>query len=223
MIFLEHIYKSYGRGSKAKQVLRNASFVIESSSNSAGILGAKKSGKTTIINIISGLAVPDSGRVVRSARVSWPLSWRGFGGRMTGEEFISIIARMYRFGRRDLLRFTAEASDLRSKLYEPMQAYTAEEKDRLMQAVAMGLDFEVYLIDEHVPEVGKQHQSRYHSLWEETFRRSRVVAVSTKPAAVGRYCQSAHVLSEGRISEALSLAEAKSALEATIQKQGDPP
>jgi capsular polysaccharide transport system ATP-binding protein len=222
VIFLEHIHKSYGRGPRAKKVLKNASFVIEGSSKSAGILGAKKSGKTTIVNIISGIAVPDSGRVVRKARVSWPLSWRGFGGQMTGEEFISIIARMYRFGRWGLLRFTAEASDLRSKLYEPMQAYTAEEKDRLMQAAAIGLDFEVYLIDEHVPEVGKQHQPRYHFLWEETFRKSRVVAVSAKPAVLSRYCQSAHVLSEGRISEALPLEQAESALEATTQKQGAP-
>lgn len=63
MIEAKHIKKSYGRGESLAQVLKGIDLKIADGSF-AVILGASGSGKSTFLNIISGLERPDSGEVL---------------------------------------------------------------------------------------------------------------------------------------------------------------
>ena len=63
MIEVSNIVKSYGNGENKNQVLKGISLQIADGDFTV-ILGASGSGKTTFLNIISGLERPDSGRVV---------------------------------------------------------------------------------------------------------------------------------------------------------------
>ena len=63
MIRVKNIIKSYGNGESRFQVLQNISFEIKEG-DFVVILGASGSGKSTFLNIISGLERPDSGKVV---------------------------------------------------------------------------------------------------------------------------------------------------------------
>ena len=62
MIEAKDITKFYGKGESRFQVLKNISLKIEDG-DFAVILGASGSGKSTFLNIISGLEHPDSGSV----------------------------------------------------------------------------------------------------------------------------------------------------------------
>lgn len=62
MIKIQEITKSYGRGESRAQVLKGISLEI-ADGDFAVILGASGSGKSTFLNIISGLERPDSGKV----------------------------------------------------------------------------------------------------------------------------------------------------------------
>ena len=62
MIKAEDIIKSYGNGESRFQVLKGISLDIEDN-DFVVILGASGSGKSTFLNIISGLERPDSGKV----------------------------------------------------------------------------------------------------------------------------------------------------------------
>ena len=85
MIRLEHISKYYGWGDDTKLVLDDLNTVFDTSL-SIGVLGMNGSGKSTLVNIIAGAILPTSGRVVRNARISWPLGLRGFASNLSGEE-----------------------------------------------------------------------------------------------------------------------------------------
>ena len=63
MITVSDITKSYGTGGSRNQVLKGISLNI-SDGDFAVILGASGSGKSTFLNVISGLERPDSGSVV---------------------------------------------------------------------------------------------------------------------------------------------------------------
>ena len=63
MIEVSDIVKSYGNGGNENQVLKGISLQIANGDFTV-ILGASGSGKSTFLNIISGLERPDSGRVV---------------------------------------------------------------------------------------------------------------------------------------------------------------
>lgn len=62
MIEVENIVKSYGSGENQFQVLRGISLKIKDG-DFVVILGASGSGKSTFLNVISGLERPDSGKV----------------------------------------------------------------------------------------------------------------------------------------------------------------
>lgn len=63
MIEAKHIKKSYGRGESRAQVLKGIDLKIADGGFTV-ILGASGSGKSTFLNIISGLERPDSGEVL---------------------------------------------------------------------------------------------------------------------------------------------------------------
>lgn len=63
MIEAKHITKSYGKGESLTQVLKGIDLKI-ADGDFAVILGASGSGKSTFLNIISGLERPDSGAVI---------------------------------------------------------------------------------------------------------------------------------------------------------------
>lgn len=63
MIDIKDIKKSYGSGESQLNVLKGISLKIEDG-DFVVILGASGSGKSTFLNVISGLETPDSGKVI---------------------------------------------------------------------------------------------------------------------------------------------------------------
>lgn len=211
MITLQKITKSYGKGRRQKRVLIDVNLDLHGNPGGFGILGAKQSGKTTLLQIVSGLMTPDSGVIRRSVFYSWPIAWRGFGRDVTGDEQVALLARMYRRDRRGLLRYVVELSGLDAKIYQPMSTYSPREKDRLMQAAAFGIDFDVYLVDEAVPGVEKTFAPRYDSLVQEILRSGRFILFSSSPSNVAAHCRSGVLLSDGVLSNIASPHELENA------------
>ena len=73
---LKNINKTYG----SYQASRNVNFGIEKG-KLIGLLGPSGSGKTTILRMIAGLEIPDSGEVIIDGKVvnDVPASQRGIG------------------------------------------------------------------------------------------------------------------------------------------------
>lgn len=201
MILLNQIWKSYGRGRKAKDVLCGISAELDFSQGGLGILGQKKSGKTTLLNIIAGISQPDSGRVSRQVRLSWPLGWRGFRGDMPADGQINFLARIHQADRGSVFRFVAELSGLEKKLYEPVQSLTPREKDRLFLATALAIDFDVYLIDEAMPAIEPGFAADYQSIWEDRLKCSRVLRFTSNTATLSQDCSLTAILDGGRLSD----------------------
>lgn len=208
MIFLEHLWKSHGRGRNRKDVLVDIDTTLDFSSGNIGILGTRKSGKTTLLNVIAGVTQPDHGRVKRRLRVSWPLTWRGLGRGITGDDQVAFLARLYQADRRATLRYVAELSGLGQKLYALTDNYSAGEKDRLMLALALGLDFDVYIIDENLPGVQPDFKAAYEAAWSECLQCRRTLVASSKPAHLVGQCGHAAILDEGKLSAVVSIDDA---------------
>lgn len=221
MILLEHIWKSYGRGRKAKDVLTDIDATLDFSSGNIGIVGRRKSGKTTLLNIIAGAIQPDHGRVKRRARVSWPLSWRGTGTGMTGDAQVAFLARLYQADRRAALHYVAELSGLDRKLYASMNSYTPREKDRLMFALAIALDFDLYLVDEALPAVQPDFKDAYNAAWSACIKGRRMLVASSKVAHIPEHCHTTAILDAGQLGNLMTRTEAAANFRKSVRQSGE--
>lgn len=217
MIHLEKLEKSYGKGRNKVEVLRGLDLLLDTSASNLGILGAKGSGKSTLMKIMAGLEPPTRGRVTRHARVSWPLSWRGLGGGLSGDGQVFLLARFYGADRVSLLRFVAEVSGLGTKMYAPMKQYSGREKNRLLLATALGLDFDIYLLDDTLPAIEPQHAAPYQTLLEELLGRRRIIMASSRASSLAHYCHGASILQEGRLSGVMTLEMAAKCFEGLMR------
>ncbi len=72
-VMLEHVSKRFGTGPRSVAALTDVSLRIPSGEY-LSVMGQSGSGKSTLLNLIAGLEVPTSGRVVVDGRDLWALS-----------------------------------------------------------------------------------------------------------------------------------------------------
>ena len=197
---LEKVSKSFRRGRTEKHVLDCICACLDRGPSRFGILGGEKSGKTTLLNIIAGVVVPDSGRVIRNARVSWPLGWTGFRRGMTANDQVVFLARLHSRCRRDTLRFVAEVSALGRKIYAPVEKLSRCEKTRLLFATALALDFDIYLVDEDMPRIHKEFARNFDALWQEKLQTSSLIVASNQATKLADQCSHIATLDRRQLS-----------------------
>ena len=210
MIEFRGVSKSFWTGERRKVILDRASFRIEPG-NSLGILAPNGTGKTTLVNMMSGLEKPDEGEIVRTSRVSFPLGYMGgMVGRLTAVENCRFIARIYGKDPDYLEAFCRWVCNLEEYFDMPVGTYSAGMQARFSFALLLALDFDFYLIDEGMPSTTDVEFNRKagHILFER-LQTATVVIVSHQPSTLEKFCKSAAVLMNGQLHMFNSLDEAK--------------
>ena len=93
MIQLLDVHKYYRTRGHTKVVLDHVTALFERG-HSYGILGVNGAGKSTMLRLIAGTEMPNSGKVKREVRVSWPLGFAtAFNAQMTGRNNVTFAAR----------------------------------------------------------------------------------------------------------------------------------
>lgn len=199
MIAMHNVLKYYKNGSHTKMVLDNVSAIFERG-HSYGILGVNGAGKSTTLRLIAGSEQPNSGRIKRDVRISWPLGFTSaFHPAMTARNNITFAARAYGQDVREVLDFVEDFSELGDYLDAPTRTYSSGMAAKLAFGLSMAIQFELYLIDE-LTAVG---DARFQKKCEQAFtdRRSRadVIMVSHSVGTVKTYCDRGAVLVDGRL------------------------
>ena len=133
------------------EALKDVSFELEHG-DSLGLVGSNGAGKSTILNLATGLSLPDRGSIAVDGRVTALLELSaGFHYDLTGSENVRVNAALVGMSRRQTAeRFDSivEFSGVREFIDEPMRNYSQGMKLRLAFAVAIAADPDVLLIDE---------------------------------------------------------------------------
>lgn len=199
MIALEGVTKSYRMGHRLHHVLDNITFTFPRL-KSVGILGANGAGKSTLIKIIGGAEKPDSGRVIRSSRLSWPMGYSGgFEATLTGRENARFVARIYGSDFRQVEASTIEFSELGKYFDQPLATYSAGMRSRFAMAVSYALDFEYYLVDEALETGDARLKEKFRQVFKERRLTSSVILVSHNENTIRRNCDVAAVLTDGKL------------------------
>ncbi|MCL7409884.1 ABC transporter ATP-binding protein [Marivivens donghaensis] len=220
MLEFVNVSKSFWTGKQRKVILDRASFRVELG-NSLGILAPNGTGKTTLINMMSGLEKPDEGEIHRKCRISFPLGFMGgLVTRHTGKENTRCIARLYGLDPDYIEAFCRWLCDIKEYFDMPVGTYSQGMRARLSFALMLALDFDMYLIDEGMPSTTDQEFNRKAGeILRERLETTTVVIVSHQAATLERFAKSAAVLMDGHLHMFDTLEEAKQLYDYETQGQ----
>jgi capsular polysaccharide transport system ATP-binding protein len=201
MIRLENVTKYYPSALGKQYIFDNVSFDIPSGHNIA-ILGSNGAGKSTLFRMLAGSEYPNKGRVVTDLHLSWPVALTtGIHGQMTGAENARFIGMIN--GVADLDTYVhrvRQFAELGPKFDLPVGTYSSGMKPRLAFACSIGIDFDVYLIDE-VTSVGDANfRNKARNALTQKSKNANVIMVSHEMDELRHFCDSAIVLHKGQLT-----------------------
>jgi len=150
-----------------------------------GILGTRKSGKTTLLRLICGTKQSDDGLIKRDGRVSWPIPLNSFliPGHTLARN-VRFIARLYGIVDESFLRQIAEMVELAEFLNTPLSKCPKMAKPRLAFALGVGLDFDLYLFDGSFAPADKPFKEKAAEISAARTAGRAIVVATSVPAEV---------------------------------------
>lgn len=210
MLEFINVSKSFWTGTQRKVILDRASFRVDLG-HSLGILAPNGTGKTTLISMMAGLEKPDEGEIVRACRISFPLGFMGgVVGRISANENARYIAQLYGLDPDYVSAFCRWVCDIDEYFDRPIGTYSAGMRARFSFSLMLALEFDIYLIDEGMPQsTDAEFNRRAGSILADRLQKATVVIVSHQARTLEKFARRAAVLRDGQLYQFDTLEEAK--------------
>ncbi len=201
MIKLNNITKFYPSKLGDQYIFKNMSFEIPSGHNIA-ILGSNGAGKSTLFRLLAGSEYPNKGTIETNLNLSWPVALStGIHPKMTGRENARFIGMINGIADLNLyVKKVRDFSQLGVKFDLPVRTYSSGMKPRLAFACSMGIDFDVYLIDEVTSVGDAKFRKKTKQALTEKSKNANVIMVSHEMDELRHFCDSAIVLNKGQLT-----------------------
>ncbi|KAF2715810.1 cell surface polysaccharide export ABC-2 transporter ATP-binding protein [Polychaeton citri CBS 116435] len=199
MIRFQNVSKHFKTRSHKKIILDRVNLEFERG-YSYGVLGVNGAGKSTTMRMIAGTILPNSGRIRKNVRVSWPLGFAGgFNPEMTGKENLNFVARAYGENVQRVSRFVEEFAELGDYINAPVRTYSSGMGARLAFGLSMAIEFECYLVDEVTAVGDARFQKRCKDVFDSRRKNSDIIMISHAMDTIKNYCERAVLLVDGRM------------------------
>jgi len=198
-LVFENVSKEFRVKGGVKTVVRDLNMAIPRG-RSLALLGRNGAGKSTLLSMVAGALKPDRGRILRNANISFPLGFAGsFHRDLSGAQNVRFVARIYGVDEEMLIDYVQDFAEIGPFIDQPVRVYSSGMKARLAFGVSMGIQFDVYLVDE-LTAVGDQNfKKKSKTVFESKLANSDVIMVSHSVNQLRRYCDCGLVLENGRL------------------------
>lgn len=171
---------------------------------SIGVIGRNGVGKSTLIRMIGGAEMPNSGTIESPLRISWPLGLQGgVQGSMSGRENARFIARIHGIRDTRLMENRVEDfAEIGQYFDEPMKTYSSGMRARVMLGitVALDFDFDVLLIDEITAVGDAAFRAKGEKMLKEKFSATKVIMVNHSLDQLKKFCEAGLLINNGSLS-----------------------
>jgi ABC-type polysaccharide/polyol phosphate transport system ATPase subunit len=177
-----------------------------------GIVGANGSGKSTLTQLISGIAMQDTGKIEVWGRLIPLLEiGAGFHPELTGRENIALLGTILGLGGKAVLAEMdriADFADIRSHLDTPIKRYSSGMQARLSFATAICFQADTYVFDEVLSVVDDSFRDQCAELLRQLNREGRTIIFMSHDlelvrsiCSTGMWLDRGHVRLRGGIDE----------------------
>ena len=183
--------------------LKNVDITVKAG-ETVGLVGKNGSGKSTILQIITGILQATEGSCESRGRISALLELgAGFNPEFTGIENARLNATIMGLSQQEFetrLPDIIEFSGLGDFLYRPVKTYSSGMYVRLAFAVAINMEPDILIIDEALAVGDIRFQSKCFRRLEELKQRGvSILFVTHSTDSVLKYCDRAVLLNEGEV------------------------
>lgn len=183
--------------------LRDVSFSIRRGECLA-VLGGNGAGKSTLLKVLSGMLLPDGGRIERRGRMEKMIELSGgFSPVLTGRENVALRARMLGLSASQLAERMGEIdafAEVGEFMDTPVQFYSSGMRSRLGFALSVVMRPDILLIDEVLAVGDLGFRMKCYERVDEMRRDSAVVLVTHSMNHVARMATGVLVLNKGRVA-----------------------
>jgi capsular polysaccharide transport system ATP-binding protein len=163
------------------------------------LLGGTQIARKALFDLLSGIALPKSGRVARKCTVSFPVGFLGgFVPELTIRENVGILASMYDQDGPKIVQFISRFADLRPELDKPFGKLPRIVVRRLGLFIAYSMPFDVYLVTAGRRLMNSALQQDIYGLFKARAATHGMI-VSTDPHFARMHCDMAMIMRLGQI------------------------
>jgi len=183
--------------------LNNLSFAIKSG-ECVGLVGANGAGKSTLLKLLTGVTIPDQGRLRIRGRIAALLELGvGFHPMLTGRENIYLSAVILGLGKTEIAdKYDAivDFAGLGEFIDSPVKQYSSGMYVRLGFAIAAHVEPDIFIIDEALAVGDAAFQSKcYKKLSDFRAKGITIIFVSHSTDVVLAHCSRALLLDKGML------------------------
>jgi capsular polysaccharide transport system ATP-binding protein len=213
MIVFENVSKFVVAGRSKRAVLDSVNVTLPTNHRIA-FLGTSEEDRRLVINCIGGQVLPTSGRIMQSARVSFPVgSLAGFQADLSIRVNVAHVARLYDTDAASVVSFVEKLADLGAAFDRPYRELPKPQRQMLGQIFGYSIPFDVYLLIGDITRMARPMRDIVYMLFQERSREAGMI-ISTRNIAFAReYCDMALLLHEGGLYTFDSVEDAVRAME----------
>jgi ABC-type polysaccharide/polyol phosphate transport system ATPase subunit len=205
-IMLKEAFINFFRGGDKYDefwALKGVSFSVHKG-ETLGIIGRNGAGKSTILKLISGVLLPDKGKIYVKGRISPLIELEaGLHPELTGLENIYLNGAIYGMSKyevRKKLDEIVEFSGLGDFIYSPIRTYSSGMNARLGFSIVINVDADILLIDEVLAVGDVEFQQKcYDKIKQLKLNGVTIVYISHSLKSVVELCEKAIWLDRGEI------------------------
>jgi capsular polysaccharide transport system ATP-binding protein len=198
MIVLDGVTKATGDAVKKRTVLKAAQVSLPSNRRIA-LLGPRGEDKRIFIDLLAGLTLPDAGRVIRNARVSFPVGHAGgFSSEFSVRLNVAHVARLYGAEVEPVVDFVEKISKLGPAYNKPYGDLSKSAKRDLSQILAFSIPFDVYLLNDDIVRSTRSN-TEVRALFEARAKTSGMIIASQDLSFAREFCDMGLALTGGKV------------------------
>ena len=191
------------KGYTEQHVLKDISFEVEQG-DFYGIVGRNGSGKSTLLKIISGIYVPEKGKVTIDGKlVSFIELGVGFNPELTGRENVYMNGAMLGFSTEEVDAMyddIVDFAELHDFMNQKLKNYSSGMQVRLAFSVAIKAQGDILILDEVLAVGDEAFQRKCNDYFMERKQSGKTtILVTHDMSAVKKYCNKAVLIEHGLV------------------------